>query len=44
MPDQFLPILERFLLHSPLLAIPGICMAFYSSALTWLMFGVMNDY
>ncbi len=44
MPDQFLPILERFFLHSPLLAMPSICMAFYSVALTWLMFGVMNDY
>jgi hypothetical protein len=34
----------QFLLHSPALALPIALMAGFSGALTWLMFGLMDDY
>lgn len=44
MPDQFWPILGQVLFHSPIFAWGLAMFAFFVSALTWLMFGLMDDY
>jgi hypothetical protein len=44
MPDLAITMFFQFLFHSPALALPAALMAAYSGALTWLMFGQMNDY
>jgi hypothetical protein len=44
MPEQFWPILTQVLFHSPILAFGFASWVFYAAALTWLMFGLMEDY
>jgi hypothetical protein len=44
MPDQFWPILNMVLFHSPIMAWGLAAFFFYWVALTWLMFGLMDDY
>lgn len=45
MPGEFNRLLRyAFTEGRPMFFLPGLCMAGYSAALAWLMFGVMNDY
>lgn len=44
MPELAVPMFFRFLFQSPAFALPAALMLGFSVALTWLMFGVMNDY
>ncbi len=44
MPDQFWPVFTKVLFHSPIMAWGLACFTFYAAALTWLMFGLMDDY
>ena len=44
MPDQFWPILNMVLFHSPIMAWGLVAFFTYWVALTWLMFGLMDDY
>jgi hypothetical protein len=44
MPDQFWPMLNEVLFHSPVFAWGLAAFAFYAIALGWLMFFVMEDY
>jgi hypothetical protein len=44
MPEEFWNLV-RFVLHQPaVFALAGLGMVFYSGCLTWLMFGIMEDY
>ena len=42
--DQFWPVLDMVLFHSPIMAWGLAAFFFYAVALTWLMFGLMADY
>lgn len=44
MPGQFWAMFGQVLFHSPLLAWGLACFCFFLGALTWLMFGLMDDY
>lgn len=44
MPDQFRPLLNEVLFHSPLFAWGLAAFAFYAISLGWVMFFVMEDY
>jgi hypothetical protein len=44
MPDQFWPIFNAVLFHSPILAWGLAAFATFAIALGWLMFGLMDDY
>lgn len=44
MPDQFWPIFQAVLFHSPIFAWGLAVFAAFAIALGWLMFGLMDDY
>ena len=45
MPGEFTRLLRyAFTEGRPMFFLPGLCMAGYTAALSWLMFGVMGDY
>ena len=44
MPEQFWPILRAVVFHSPIMAFGLAAFVFYWAALTWLMYGLMDDY
>ena len=44
MPDQFWPVFNAVVFHSPIFAWGLACFAAFAIALAWLIFGVMEDY
>jgi hypothetical protein len=44
MPEEFWNLVKYTLHHPAVFAMAGVGMVFFSGCLTWLMFGVMDDY
>lgn len=44
MPFAFYGLLQHFLSNPIIFLLPTLCIAFFSAAMTWLLYGVLDDY